>query len=154
MFALSGQFPTFHQTLFCSLSTKFHELEQFLSRASYCSERAKRPLFLLVGFEQLPLGRQLRVKEQIDLLLGRNAELNLVIMYHASAEDRAHVIEELKNARFCPVLEDEQLQALYRSTNQHVCLVTSRLAGLGKSQTIANRITDGHSKVLRVPFYG
>ena len=110
----------------------------------------------MAGFDQLPLARQLRVKEKIDTILEKEEMegLNLVVMYQASAEYKAHVIEELKNARVCPTLEEPTLRDIYRTSNQKVTLVVSRLAGLGKTELIHNAIKMKNFKVIRVPLYG
>ncbi len=96
------------------------------------------------------------MKERIDLILESqdHPSLNLIVLYQASVDYKAHVIEELKNARVCPVLDEPTLRDLYRSTNQSVALVVSRLAGLGKSALIRRAILEKNRRVVRVPLYG
>ena len=78
------------------------------------------------------------VKEQIDSLFESEAtdQLRIVVMYQSSIEYKAHVIEELKNSKVCPRLDDSDLREIYRTSNQNVILVVSKLAGLGKTHYI------------------
>lgn len=75
------------------------------------------------------------------------------MIYFAKNEYKAHVIEEMKNARVCPKLSEESLKQIYVTSNRNVKMVESHQAGLGKTEYITSTIRKQNLQVLRVPLY-
>lgn len=78
----------------------------------------------------------------------------MFVLYEAAVEYRVHVIEELKNAKICTILEEPILKEIYAVYRENILTVDSQLAGLGKTRFIHDKIEKNKRVALRIPLYG
>ena len=78
---------------------------------------------------------------------------NLCILFTAKTEREAHVLEELKQAKSSKIYDDSFLIALFKET-KGIEIVTSKFAGLGKSELIKRKCAHQLKRLARCPCYG